>query len=151
MKWIKSLIFIGVAVAFTACGGGGGGSSSTPPPTLVDNAAVAEGQNEYGYYGNEVIFGNSVAVGNWTNKAVYNGSEETVIIDLYSGGEMSLTNITRGISFDGTYGISHDGANMKTSLGDTVAIQSSIGNNCYNVLLTNINKIGSLSAKLCKN
>ena len=40
--------------------------------------------------GEGVIFGNTLVAGSWINKAIYNGVEETVIMSLYSDGEISF-------------------------------------------------------------
>ncbi len=146
---LKVLLSV-VAMSFmlVGCGSSGSSGGSSVPTPAIDNSGNLE--NQYGYFGDEVILGNTLVVGNWTNSAMYNGVQEIVAIDIYADGEMTFTNTGNGLSFDTDYGVSQDGATMRTGLGDTIRIQSSLGNNCYNVLLTNINKEGSLSAELCK-
>ena len=141
------LSVVTMSFMLVGCGGSSGGGGD-PAPT-IDNSGNLE--NQYGYFGDEVIFGNTLVVGNWTNRAMYNGVQETALMNIYSDGEMTLSNITNGLTFYTDYGISQDGTILKTALGDTVRVQSSLGNNCYNILMTNINKEGSLSSELCKN
>ncbi len=146
---LKVLLSV-VAMSFmlVGCGSSGSSGGSSVPTPAIDNSGNLE--NQYGYFGDEVILGNTLVVGNWTNSAMYNGVQETALMNIYSDGEMTISNITNGLTFYTDYGISQDGTILRTALGDTVRIQSSIGNNCYSILMTNINQEGSLSAELCK-
>ena len=144
----KIALIVGFAGMLFLSGCGGEGDSSTSVQPKVDNSNYLE--NQYGYFGDGVILGHSLVVGDWTNTAIYDGKQELVNISFRSDGSMIFTNTGNGLSFNGDYGVTRDGTVMKNSLGDTVAIQASSGNNCYDVLLTNINQKGSLSAKLCK-
>ena len=150
-KKLKILLSV-MAMGFVMAGCGGGSDSGSAVETIppVDNSILTDEQNEYGYYGADVIFGRSLVVGSWTNKAIYQGVSETVEMGMFDEGTILLKNITRDILLYGIYGVSADGRILKTSLGDTVTIQNSIGNDCYEVLLTNINKEGSLSAEVCR-
>jgi len=143
------LSVIAMSFVMVGCGGGGssgsGGGSSAP---VVDNSGNLE--NQYGFFGTEVVFGNTLAVGNWTVRAEYNGVMETVSVIMYADGRQTFTNLGNGLSFDADYGISQNGTTMKNSRGDTEFIQSSLGNNCYTILMTNINKSGSLTGELCR-
>ncbi len=145
---LKVLLSV-VAMSFVMVGCGGGGSSSdNPSAPAVDNSGNLE--NQYGYFGNEVVLGNTLAVGSWTVRAEYNGAIETVSVIMYADGRQTFTNLGNGLSFDADYGISQNGTTMKNSRGDTEFIQSSLGNNCYTILMTNINKAGSLTGELCR-
>ena len=118
IKKIIGITLVASAFMLVGCGGGGSGSSGdsgTLPQ--VDNSPYLE--NQYGYFGDGVVFGSTLVVGNWTNKAMYNGVQETVMIDIYSDGEMTFTNTNNGLSFDTDYGVSQDGAtisNVNTDL-----------------------------------
>ena len=69
MKKITMILFAGLATLFfTACGSSGGSSSGleTTTPVELDNSQLAEGENQFGFFGEEVMFGDHKIVGKWT-------------------------------------------------------------------------------------
>ena len=124
------------AFLFVGCGGGGGGSS-TPPAPSVDNSVLADGQNAYGYYGKEVIFGSSLMMGLWTLEGTYEGVERKLNITFYSDGRF----YSEGAGDDGYnyYGVSLNGQVFQNAMGDYGEIKQSLGNDCYMLTQDNFN------------
>ena len=73
MKVFIKVILAGLlTLSFTACGGGGssnsgGGDTGTNPPTapVTGNASLSSGENNLGYYGDNVLFGDTIVAGEW--------------------------------------------------------------------------------------
>ncbi len=57
------LLVVVMSFVMVGCGGGGGGSGSGTP--VVDNSTLADGENQYGYFGNNVIFANTTVAKMW--------------------------------------------------------------------------------------
>ena len=97
---VKIFAILLFALSFSFVVSGCGGSSDSPSgggASTVDNSEVAEGQNNYGYYGDDVVFGSSLVGGKWSLKDQSTGV--TVEFDLYVDGSYS----------DGLYGVSDNG------------------------------------------
>ena len=143
-------IIMGIALAstflFMGCGGGGGGGS-TPPVPVVDNSVLADGQNAYGYYGENVIFGNSRTSGAWTTEAKIDGEDYHATLILDSDGRYFRTGT--GNNEDGYYGISLDGQSLQNSGGDYATITQSLENECYLLTVHNGDKTVE-NAKFCR-
>lgn len=95
------------------CGGGGGGDSSSGLPT-VDNSILADGSNEYGYFGVDVIFGGIEVTGDWN---IYNleVDGESLYATFYSDGTGEIVNSQTNGRTDVVYGVSKDGRVLDTS------------------------------------
>ncbi|MDD3591721.1 MAG: hypothetical protein PHO65_03725 [Sulfurovum sp.] len=114
MKQLKMFCLTTMAMVFTACGGGGGSSLPT-----VDNSQV-EGvlENQYGYFGENVQFGNYKITQSWT--LINLDTLDTLHLRFYSDGEMKHSDS----SFMYDYGISKDGLTFVSELGEEGSITS---------------------------
>ena len=132
MKKITAIILSGTAILFlSACGSSGGSSSSTPvdpaPPPL-DNSILSDGASDYGYFGTDVIYGNTIAAGEWT----MSGGNSPINFELDADGTLLLDTAIGVFPF--SYGISADGKVLSHSLGDEKwEITQTLNNDCYNI------------------
>lgn len=105
---------IALASAFLFVGCGGGGGSSTPPAPVVDNSVLADGENQYGYFGVNVMFANTTIIGAWD----FFNRDDNLAFALYSkfdgdgDGFMDNPNNPNRKYID--YGISQDGRVIRT-------------------------------------
>ena len=106
MKKLNILLLV-VVMSFVMVGCGGGSSSdSTPVEPVVDNSGNLE--NDHGYFGDSVIFGNQKVTGYWTMKQESTGNR--IALNIYSDGDISIqkhTDFTYG-----DYGVSQDGKEL---------------------------------------
>ena len=138
MKKIVFGMLLGLStMMFTACGGGD--SNTSPSLPSIDNSELSDGQNQYGYYGEKVIFGSSLMAGKWQLYAVVDGEDKTIDNNFYDDGFWTF----------GQYGVSKDGKMMHNSDEDSMNITSSAGDSCYNVHISNPD-IGSIDATMCR-
>jgi len=140
MKTLKMLVAIFGVSLFVGCGGGGssgdgntGGSDSTitePIAPVLDNSVLSDGENSYGYYGEEVVYGNVLAAGSW----VYMGNTSDIDFDLLADGMMLLNLPTGTIPL--FYGISQNGEDLSYTLGEVWRITREYTNGvnkCYDI------------------
>lgn len=97
MKKLKVLLSV-MTMSFVMVGCGGGGDSSVP---VVDNSLLTDTENQYGYFGEEVIFGDTKIVGDWF--LTQQSTKVIKYIDFSSDGESTYD------SYNGDYGVSKDG------------------------------------------
>ncbi len=104
---IKVLLSV-IAMSFVMVGCGGGGGSSTSTPSL-DNSTLADGENQYGYFGEKVMFSNTKVVNEWD---FYN-RENDLHLDVYgrfrSDGDGHISSTINNRRYDIDYGVSKDG------------------------------------------
>ncbi len=135
---------VAIALVIAGCGGGSGGGSTTTAPA-VDNSILASGQNAYGYYGKDVILGNTVMWGVWNMTATFDGAEHSVDLVFYSDGRF----FTTGDYAYGDYGVSLNGQVLQNSVGDYATITNSLGNDCYTLSINNNGDVLN-NANFCK-
>lgn len=163
MKSLKFLVAVFGVSLFVGCGGGGssgdgntggGGSNSSitdPIVPVLDNSVLSDGENSYGYYGEEVVYGNVLAAGSW----VYMGNTSDIDFDLLADGTMLLNFTTGTIPF--SYGISQNGKDLSYGPGEAWRITGEYTNGvdkCYDIdvfeypILPDARKI--TTASICK-
>jgi hypothetical protein len=147
---LKVLLSV-VAMSFVMVGCGSGSDSTTAvkePAPILDNSKLADGENRYGYYGEKVIFGDTIAVGGWT----LSGGEEPISIELEA--DDTCVFVTELGWFPGDYGISKDGLVMMTGSCNynyedgKYEIVETLNNDCYNIDFYSDGQV--LDRKLCK-
>ena len=107
MKKVKILLSV-VAMSFVMIGCGGGGSSNSLPD--VDNSKLAADENQYGYFGDSVVFGNTKIVGGWF--LFQESSDGSVTLNFQSDGDGTYQR-RGGSLYYGDYGVSSDGKLIK--------------------------------------
>lgn len=140
-----------VGAMLVGCGGGSGDSLSS---NIIDNSLLADDQNQYGYFGADVIFGGIEIAGGWD---LYNGGD--IHDSLYGSFDIDGTgqlqnqqNSSFNVNF--AYGVSKDGQVIQTSEefmikilkvikdGSTVTYEGVTTTfDCYNVELTNLGEV----------
>ncbi len=119
-----------IAMIVSGCGGGGGNSGGgVTPPTQLDNSLLADGENQYGYFGTNVIFGDSLATGEWTQTT---SSGKSINFELLADGTIVLDSGTSLGDFYFDYGISKDGQELTWSVGEVWYITGNRSGECYN-------------------
>ena len=104
----------------------------------IDNRERADFSNVYGYYGNDVIFGEEYIVGEWV--LYHTQSNSRLFTRFYADGEMVMGNASRYL-----YGLSSDGLSIDISTGERINIISSHiyrelnGRPCYRVEILDYN------------
>jgi len=84
----------------------------------IDNSELSPFYNAYGYYGDEVIFGETTMVGIWT---IYDiDSEGSIYTNFYDDGSGVTSG---GVEF--SYGVSQSGLSLSLSTGETMVISTS--------------------------
>lgn len=129
------LSVIAMSFVMVGCGSSGGGSSAP----VVDNSTLADGQNEYGYWGSRVMLGDFTLARKWTL------SSPTEAKDLYLIFPTD-TDVGFGIQginiFDFSFGVS---ANAQSITVDDynnqfkLTLGSPQSDHCYNATFSNIN------------
>jgi len=120
---LKVLILV-IAMSFmmVGCGGGGSSSLSNPPSASIDNSTLADGENQYGYFGADVIFVNTKVTQNWS----YFNKDNDDKLELYSGfyadGDGYFGNVNQIGHADIDYGVSKDGKVIKVGGDYSVTI-----------------------------
>ncbi len=156
---LKVLLSV-VAMSFVMVGCGGGSSSSSsssgstdssgdgssiPPsvPTVLDNSKLSDGENQYGYFGEKVIYGDTIAVGKWT----YSGGKDPIDIEILTDGTLLIDTPLGLLPYN--YGISADGIVLSHSLGDEkFEIVKTMSNDCYQIDVYTNGQV--LDRTLCK-
>jgi hypothetical protein len=153
---MKSLVLVISLLFLVGCGGSG---SSLPS---IDNSKLTTYSNEYGYYGENVQFGEYDIVDTWR---VYN-SDITYFFTFSSDGKTTLRESdTYGAAYEtlGNYGVSKDGTTVsfdasyygtmsikiKSTSNDTSSVTKTDGTtityHCYNISLTNNGESANLT------
>ena len=120
---LKVLVSV-IVMSFVMIGCGGEEESGTSVPS-VDNSTRASGENQYGYFGENILIGNSNVVGSWK----LNNLEDNTyfgIVTFYADGDGELNT---GTIYDIDYGVSSDGKTIKIGgeYSVTMTIRSIIG------------------------
>ncbi|MDQ7047595.1 MAG: hypothetical protein Q9M39_08210 [Sulfurovum sp.] len=128
MKKLKVFLSV-VAMSFVmvGCGGGSSDGGETTPPVL-NNAELSDGENEQGYFGEEVIFGETKIVGEWRRTG---GTTTFDFNFLADGTQIVVGGILDGLAMN--YGISKDGTELSSNIGETVYIITKRSGDCYDV------------------
>ncbi|MFK5976911.1 MAG: hypothetical protein QM493_10410 [Sulfurovum sp.] len=117
-----------------------GCGSSTDTLASVDNSKNTTTQNQYGYFGDNVIFGSQLVTNSWT---LYHPTESgTIIITYYSSGENRRQQDSSFVF--GDYGVSQDGKTISSSNLNDITIVS-VKRNYLNITNTD----GSKESKDC--
>ncbi len=144
---LKVLLSV-VAMSFVMVGCGSSGSSDGGS-SGANNSAIAAGQNELGYYGQNVIFGNLCICRGWE----ITSPGESQSLNLLFPYDNQYAVASKGINvFDVTYGISNDGTTMKINDYDNtfqIHITSSQSQYCYNGTFSNISTGESIDVTIC--
>ena len=146
MKKIVLVLGLSMMLLMTGCGGGGNGSGSAG----TNNAALATGQNELGYYGKNVIFGDfAIASRGW---GISSPQEQHNLQLLFSADGQDVL-IAIGIDLsDGIYGVSNDGHTLTISdYIDKYKIQivSSQSEYCYSGTFSKISTGQIMDVTIC--
>jgi len=116
MKKINILVLVSAISLLVGCGGGSGSPSNTVPAG-VDNSAVTNLQNQYGYFGNDVKFGDyKISEGVWT--LFDEVKTDRVVMTFRDDGSFKF----RNGNYD--YGISKDGTTIKSDVLNDIQIRS---------------------------
>lgn len=108
-KSMVVLFSVIVVSLFTACGGGGGGSSVSTTKINTNKS-----QNELGYYGDLVLFGDSLISGMWVyyeyedNGSLNTTSEKSYRFDNGGNRELEISILAGTWIPLGEYGVSED-------------------------------------------
>ena len=131
-------------ITLVTLSGCGGSSNTQNKNTVLDNSKLADGQNEFGYFGKNVIFGETKIVGKWTES----GGEDTWHYTFQADGKQ----IFNGGFFDGSildYGVSSDGKTIKTDYFGSMNFVKKRSGDCYDI--EEINSKGRIKNRtLCK-
>ena len=131
-------------IALVMISGCGGSSSTQDQKSVLDNSKLADGQNDYGYFGKNVIFGETKIVGKWTES----GGGDTWHYTYQADGEQ----IFDGGFLDGAaidYGVSADGKTIKADGWGTMNFVKKRTGDCYDV--ESINSKGEIQSRtMCK-
>lgn len=84
----------------------------------VDNSELASFFNAYGYYGEDVMFGETTVSGIWL---LYNTSSDDIIVASFQ--ESGNVTILGGST--NTYGVAQSGLSINISTGETIVITTS--------------------------
>ena len=124
MKKLKVLLSV-IAMSFVmiGCGGGGGGDSVNLPS--VDNSILADGENEWGYYGTNVLFGEYLVAQSWT--AIDESDDTFIDIEFFSDGDFLFDGY-----YVGVYGVSLDGRTIRSDILNDITI-TGVRENYYGV------------------
>jgi len=95
----KMVIAVLVSLMMIGCGGE---DNSLPK---VDNSTLTNLENDYGYFGKDIVFGSIKIVGYWTLTQESSGHRET--INFYEDGELRVQSGNK--VYYGDYGLSKDG------------------------------------------
>ena len=130
------------------CGGGASNSGSSGS-SGANNSAIATGQNELGYYGKNVIFGDLCICRGWE---ITSPGESKSLKFLFPSDDQYAVAF-KGIDvFDVMYGISNDGTTMTINdYSDTfqLHITSSQSQYCYNGTYSKISTGESMDVTIC--
>jgi len=131
---MKLSLIICTLIVITAC------NSSNTTSSGIDNYELAEGKNEYGYFGEDVIFGSSTIVGTWEINSTYTPDE--IIIFLPNGITeddamygLSIDGTTLTILDDGFEGLDPNGKPIYDKTREVFTIEKELENECYEVTL----------------
>ncbi len=111
---LKVLVSVMVmSFVMVGCGGGGGSDGGGSSEPIVDNSSNAE--NQYGYFGDNVIFGNQKIVGDWTLNQ--KSTKAYIFMNFDNDGSGNIQDGSGG-SLNGDYGVSQDGTLLKGAYSD---------------------------------
>ena len=112
----------------------------------VDNSELSGFTTSYGYYGEDVIFGEKTIVGTWV---LYDTSSDSILYSrFYDDADLLMGN-----SSEYTYGVSQSGLSINISTGETIVITTSDiykqvdDLDCYRVNIVGANSTSS--ADMC--
>lgn len=105
MKKFKFLVSV-VAMSFVMVGCGESSDSRTSIP-IVDNSVLADAENQYGYFGEDVIFVNAKIVGTWN--LFQESSDAGAFVGFSSDGDITYQQMGSITTYYGDYGVSKDG------------------------------------------
>lgn len=152
-NWISMSAFAaGILFAMNGCGGGSDHINTGQTGSKVNTELNALGENELGFYGKNVIFGND-ALGDptiWSitfdDKAL--SSEE---IQMRFDEDNVLLKEASDVSwyYADTYGVSSDGSLMRWDEGLYIEILQAFTNGCYDAQLYTIDDIERIAITLC--
>ena len=130
-------------IALVTLSGCGGSSNTQNKNTVLDNSKFADGQNEFGYFGKNVIFGETKIVGKWTES----GGEDTWHYKFQADGQkIVIGGFLDGLAMES--GVSSDGKKIIAGT-DTMHLVKKRSGDCYDV--ENINSNGGISNRtICK-
>ena len=105
MKNVKYMVAVLLSTFLIGCGSSGSSGSANILPD-VDNSELADDENQYGYFGDNVIFENTKIVGGWT--LIQESSDAVLTLNFHSDGDGSYQRRGGSVSY-GDYGVSKDG------------------------------------------
>jgi hypothetical protein len=155
-NWISmSALAVGILFAMNGCGGGSVGNDhvhTEQRDSKVNTELNALGENELGFYGKNVIFGNN-ALGDST---IWNISydEETLDseeIQMKFDEDTVLLKEASEVSWNyaDTYGVSEDGSLMRWDQGLYIEIRNAYTNGCYDAQIYAIEDTERTAITLC--
>jgi hypothetical protein len=129
------------SIVILGCGETSGGNdgnktdadNQTNTVKKLDNSKLSTGSNEYGYYGNKVVFGDTVLVGKWSVAYSNSSSKDTWIYE-DDGVVIFVDAKNAGIDLHFHYGVSKDGKKIADGwYGEIRFIKKRSSGMCYNV------------------
>ena len=134
-----------ISFVMVGCGGNSGSSNDIGSLPSVDNSAVAEDHNSVGYYGEEVILGNHIAIGEWS----YTYDGDTMYADLDNEG-IAYVYDDYGWGGGTIYGISKNGKKITFDGGSILTLYNATSDSCYNGSMLNMDRTENLDIIVCK-
>ncbi len=156
MNKIKTILLASVtAFFFTACNDDTVINQCTQTEASIDNSKLADDENQYGYFGKYVEFGETVLTSRtWRLQTTNDG----VAIDFFADGSADYQDKNTSENID--YGVSQDGTIIKLSDGGEIeyiksftehhgfdANGNSIDTPCY--LLNYVQRFGNEKVEVC--
>ena len=106
MKKLKILLSVMImSLVMVGCGGGGG--DSLP---VIDNATLTDTENQYGFFGEDVVFVNQKIVGSWF--LAQDDSDAGATLNFNSDGDGTYQQKGSTRILYGDYGVSQDGKTL---------------------------------------
>jgi hypothetical protein len=133
LKLLFSLILMGI---LSGCGTLEEGGYDTSGFQTIDNSEITPFYTDYyGYYGDDVMFGETTIVGEWL---LYDVGSNNILYDVYFYNNAEL--VIAGDIYRYTYGLSRSGLSINISTDETIVITTSNiyretddGYECYRV------------------
>ena len=142
---MKKRILAPMLLIFIGCGGGS--SSTNSAFSIVNNATLNDGKNQYGYYGKSVKWGNHTLARRWDSYVDGKVDSSTI----FSTGEEGY--VVNGTTIDSiTYGVSKDGRTVNLIV-ESVHLRATLKNvldkNCYTIYTERLDTGDSVISKVC--
>ena len=143
IQCLKMIILISIIPLFTACGGGSASNTD-----VITNSILADKKNSAGYYGENVLFGDYLIVGEWS----FTHNSDTLMGVFLKNGIVNLKSPENEMN-NIMYGVEDNGKSVSliNSSGEIkFTIHNKIANNCYNGSFWDSTDNKTIDMKICK-